>query len=158
MNNTQLVILWIGALVFLLCLWNPKIIPYTGYEPKWIQPSYTDEEKEQLVKEKEEHLIRWDKALSRYNLSLNDVNVNTMTIDGVYRSDRLLRACYLDTLKKSEVSPKKEECILVPVRSYKRPFKNDPYALFIRLATVIIPTTLLLYTFSDRHKARRKNG
>ncbi|MBN2513576.1 MAG: hypothetical protein JXB18_11620 [Sedimentisphaerales bacterium] len=36
MNKTQLIILWIGALVFLLCLWNPEDIFDFRYDDRSI--------------------------------------------------------------------------------------------------------------------------
>ncbi len=32
MNKTQLIILWIGAFVFLFCLWNPEIFGQPFFE------------------------------------------------------------------------------------------------------------------------------
>ena len=56
MNKSQLIILWIGALVFLFCLWNPKIMPNTRYETR--KEEYTDKE--------------WERELTKYNLSFAD--------------------------------------------------------------------------------------
>ena len=56
MNKTQLIILWVGAALFIFCLWNPAIVPHTRYK---------SEEREYTNKE-------WERELSHYNLSLDD--------------------------------------------------------------------------------------
>jgi len=56
MNKSQLIVLWVGAALFIFCLWNPAIVPHVRY--KWEEKEYTDKE--------------WERELSHYNLSIAD--------------------------------------------------------------------------------------
>ena len=156
MNKSQLIVLWIGVLVFLFCLWNPKIMPYTRYEKR--MEEYTDK--------------KWERTLSRFNLSLadskeslrdkkskltsprdakfgdiNDFNEWWKTIDDEIKAE------YIDMLLRGE---KPSRMVKVAHTYFTRPFETDSDALFVRLLSVTVLTSLLIYSYSDKNRATLK--
>ncbi len=147
MNKNQLIVLWIGALVFLFCLWNPKIMPYTRYETR--MEEYTDKE--------------WERELSEYNLSLADskeslkerlLNYENKKPKGrkpTFEEIGNLEGDYIKMLIKEK---KPFRRVGVKHTYFTRPFKTGTDDLLVRLLCVTVLTAVLIYTISDKNRPK----
>jgi len=147
MNKTQLILLWIGAALFIFCLWNPKIAPHTRdiLEDR----EYTDKD--------------WERELSNYGLSLTDSketlrdkNPNKHMPPGWERSDEISvqKIKYIKMLLKGE-RPTKYVKVGWDIY-YRRFFKTEATYLVARLLSVAVITALAVYTLGDKNRVKVK--
>lgn len=163
MNKSQLILLWIGAAVFVFCSWNPSIMPYYRYRS--VEVEYTDEE--------------WERELSQYDLSLADANRkdklnklseelaeelaeefavaeeraivegNKPTITGYV----LFKSDYIAMLLKGE---RPSRLVKKAYTYYTRLFNSNLTSLFTRLLSVTVITALVVYTLGDKNRVKVK--
>ncbi|MHC4637807.1 MAG: hypothetical protein ACYTBP_04085 [Planctomycetota bacterium] len=149
MNKSQLIVLWIGALVFLFCLWNPEIVPNTRYEKR--MKELTDKE--------------WERELSKYNLSFSDSKESLKERLLNYKNKkpkggrpslediRNLEGEYIKMLIKGE---RPSRMVEVANTYFTQPFETGSDALFVRLLSVTVLTALLVYSYSNKNRATLK--
>jgi len=153
MNKTQLKILWIGALAFLFCLWNPEFVPYTRYDTEL--KVYTDEE--------------WERELSKYDLSLADTEQLHYTDLTNLTANRLGMKAFLEQLEHESTKNKYIEMLekgerphhgeLIrtnPTICFEQLFENNLDAFLVRLLSITVLTALLVYSYSDKNKTKLK--
>lgn len=153
MNKAQLILLWIGAASFIFCLWNPAIAPHTRYKSK--EREYTNKE--------------WERELSHHNLGLDDSKETLNKAKGKiiekrgekYHSRKHtqeelvseIKLEYIDMLLAGERPTKRETSSYV---CFRRPFEAGSTSLLARLLGVTVLTALLVYSYSDKNRAKLK--
>lgn len=146
MNKSQLIVMWIGAAVFVLCAWNPSIVPHVRY--RWEYVEYTDEE--------------WERELSQYDLSLADSKESLrdkispkglpLGFEIIFSNEQ--EGKYIKMLLKGERPTKRVEADKYYI--HRQFFKNGSTSLLARLLSVTVITALVVYTLGDKNRVKVK--